>query len=1161
MSVRSNHGRNGLALWSALLLAVALAFLTMPAAFAQTSTTGSITGTVADPTGAVVPNATVTATSTGTGATRTIQTGANGSYTFPQLGVGEYRLNVAASGFRTADIGPLTVQVDQALTQNITLELGQSTQTVEVTAQGALIQVDNPNTTTTVSAQSIANLPNPGGDLTFEAQFAPGGVMNNTGGYGNVEFNGLPATSNNFTIDGLDANDPFLNLNNSGATNLQLGLDAIQEVSVNTTSYATDQGRLGASQINYTTKSGTNQFHGQLHEIWNGSKFNSTDYFVNATGGSKPRSNVNEFGGNIGGPIIKDKWFFFADVEGTRIAIPILQSNITYPSAAYQSYVLSSLTTGGFDPVFDRTLPAQSAEVPFYQTIFKLYGTQAGNPYPEVGCPFSTTGPVTNDDGNGCAVQRTFDLINFAKETLGTGKIDHAGDKNQLWWRFQIDNGQQPTYKDPINSAFDAISIQPERNANMGWTHTFGPTLVNNFNPGFAWYSAIFQPLNITQTLNTFPIDLVSPFQTLGGIDYVWPQGRNVNQWQLNDTMTWTKGKHEIKFGENMRRVLVSDHDFGVLNTPLIYNLDLPAFTFGAADLSVQNFPVSLDEPIGIVNLDTFFDDTFKVTPKFTLTYGVRATWNSDPKNQQNLYSALTGDFFSISHDVSQPLNQVLKPDQSFLFPQGTPLIFWQPRGAIAYQLKPNTVIRGGFGVFSDIFPASLADSMAENPPYDPEFVGGPFGTPGIGGNAIAPGVPGSIESADAAANAAFHSAFSSGALSCAAPGAPANCVPSAGITAVPEGQMQYPYSMQWSLGVQQQFANSWALQVQYVGTRAVHQPFSEQVNGFQTACAGCFSPWPYNAPTDERMGGVTQYVAGAMSTYSGLQTSMTKRLSHGLQFTGNYTWSHCLDTISNAGGGFSPTSSTNPIPGELYRYYGNCDYDVRNSFNGNYVYQLPFHSSNGAVNEVIGGWQISGDLFLRTGFPFTVQSASCGNYIIQGSGLCFADQVPGVNPYSKLQTIQDVTQPGQVQWLNPAAFQSVIDPTNNTCIGGGSIAGEGNTPANCQYGSIARNSLFGPGFFWSDFFLTKRFKLTERVALRIDGQFYNVFNHPNFKIGSNPTAGVPGYLSSCTPTSCSLAGFGTSNSEITPPTGLLGSGLGGDNAVRMISFQARLEF
>jgi hypothetical protein len=1157
MTVRFHHGRSRL--WGWIAAAVSMAFLLAPAALPQTLTTGAITGIVTDPTGAVVPNAKVTLTSPETGSTRTTTTGPNGSYAFAQINPASYTIEVQAPGFRTAEQTPIIVTVSQTATVNVRLEVGQASQTVEVQAAAPLIQTDNPNTTTTVSAQSIANLPNPGGDLTFEAQFAPGGVMNNSGGYGNVEFNGLPSGSNNFTIDGLDANDPFLNLNNSGATNLQLGLDAIQEVSVNTTSYATDQGRLGAAQINYTTKSGTNEFHGQLHEIWNGSKFNTADYFVNATGGQKPRSNVNEFGGNIGGPIIKDKWFFFTDLEGTRIIIPIVQSNITYPSADYQTYVLgTALPNGGNDPVFSRSFAPDPAEIPFYQNIFSLYNsnnkTVSGNPLPEVGCPLGAGSAA--DDGNGCAVQRTFSLDNYAKETLVTVKVDRAGAKNQLWWRFQLDNGTQPTYKDSINSLFDAISIQPERNGNAGWTHTFSPTLVNQFNPGFSWYSAIFEPLDLPKTLAAFPEVLFSAFTGLGGEDEVWPQGRNVNQWQLNDNLTWTKGKHTMIFGENLRRVLVSDHDFGFYNTPVIVPFDLPAFTFGAGDLSEQQFPISLDEPIGIVNLDSFFDDTFKATPKLTLTYGVRATWNADPKNQQNLYSRLTSDFYSISHDVNQPVNQVLKDNQSFLFPS-TPLIFWQPRAAIAYQFQQNTVLRMGFGVFSDIFPASLADSVAQNPPYDPFYAGGPFGTPGIGGFAIAPGVPNSLISADAAANSAFQAGFLSGALSCASPNAPAPpaCVPSPNLTAVPNGQFQYPYSLQWSAGIDRQFASNWGLKVQYVGTRQVHEPYTVAPNGFETACAGCFSPWPLNTPIDQRFGGVTQYAAGAGSLYNGLQVSGSKRLSHGLQFQANYTWSHCLDNISNGGiFGFSPTSFTNIVPGELNRQYGNCDYDVRNSLNGNYIYQLPFHSSLGWLNQAIGGWQISGTVFLRTGFPFSAQSASCGNYIINGSGLCYANAVPGVNPYSRLTNIPGVTQPGQVQWVNPAAFQSVIDASDNTCIGSGSVAGEANTPANCQYGTLGRNTLFGPGFKWSDFFLTKRFKLSERFALRIDGQFYNVFNHPNFRITGNTTAGVPAVAST-------LVGEGTINSEVYPPTGLLGSFLGGDNAVRMIAFQGRLEF
>ena len=1160
MSITRFNTRRGPLMLLASLLGV-LAFSS--AMWAQTLTTGAITGIVTDPTGAVVPNADVSATSVETGAKRTATTGGSGSYTLAQLNPGNYNVTVEAKGFATQSRGPVVVTVSQTAQVDFMMTVGAEVQTIEVTGAAVLLQTSNPNTTTSVNAQAISELPNPGNDLTFEAQVAPGALMNSSGGYGNVEFNGLPSGSNNFTIDGLDANDPFLNLNNSGATNLQLGLSAIEEVSVNTTSYSVDQGRMSAAQINYTTKSGTNGFHGSAFEIWNGSRLNSADFFTNAAGNKKPSSNVNQFAGSVGGPIKKDKLFFFADLEGTRIVVPVVETNISYPSQYYQNYVLTqALPNGGNDPIFGRTFPAQLAEIPFYQNMFKLYGNQTGTPIPDLGCPFDVGGatPAAANDGNGCLIHHSFSLSNHAKETLFTVKVDHiVNESNSVWYRFQMDNGTQPSYTDPINPIFDAISIQPERNANAGWTHTFGPTVVNQFNPGFAWYTAIFKPLSLSKTLGAFPIDYFSDFTGLGGIDYVWPQGRNVTQWQVNDNLSWSKGKHDLKFGENMRRVLVSDHDFGFFNTPYVLAFDLPAFTFGAADYTIQSFPKSLDEPIGIVNLDVFTMDTYKATPNLTLILGIRCTWNADPVNQQGLYSRPTGSFYTMSHDVTRPLNQDLHAT-SLLFPS-TQRIFWQPRIALAYQFHPKTVFRAGFGVFSDIFPASLADAMATNPPFDPSFNAGPFGSLANGGFAVAPGVPNSVEDAAVAANAAFQAGFAGGALSCAAPGAPANCIPAAGLTAVPDGQYQYPYSLQFSAAIEHQFTNSWSMKVQYVGTRQVHTPYTVQPNGYQTLCAGCFTPWP-QAPPDTRFGSVTQYIAGAGSNYNGLQLNTSKRMTHGLMFNLNYTYSHCLDEISNGGlfGFGGPSNILSPLPGELNRQHGNCDYDVRHAFNGNYVYELPFHASRGWLNKIVGGWEISGTAFLRGGFPFSVASQKVGNYVIQGGGWSFANQVPGVNPYSQFQNISGVTQPGQVQWLNPAAFSSVIDPSTTNCTAGETFDSSGklltfnNNPQTCQYGTLGRNTLRAPHFRWSDFFLTKRFKLTEKVTFRVDGQFYNVFNHPNFTYPSSVSIGVPAVPGT-------LTGVGTISSEVTPPTGLLGSFLGGDNAVRMIALSGRIEF
>ena len=336
---------------SALALSVVLTY-SAPAS-AQTLTTGAIAGTVTDQSGGVIPGVTVTATNLARqGAPRTSVTSSIGTFNITLLDPGDYTVAAEAKGFKRAQQGPITVVISQTSSLNITLEVGSSTQVVEVSANAQLIQTENPNTTATISSQALATLPNPGNDLTYAAQVAPGAVMNTSGGYGNMEFNGLPATSTNFSIDGMDANDPFLNLNNSGATNLQLGLNALQEASVNTLSYSVDQGRQGAAQVNYISKSGENHIHGNLFETWNGSVMNAVDWFVNASPGApaeRPRSNVNQFGGSIGGPILHDKLFYFFDMEGIRIVVPTTQAEV-YPTQAFDSYAVAQIPLGGYDP-------------------------------------------------------------------------------------------------------------------------------------------------------------------------------------------------------------------------------------------------------------------------------------------------------------------------------------------------------------------------------------------------------------------------------------------------------------------------------------------------------------------------------------------------------------------------------------------------------------------------------------------------------------------------------------------------------------------------------------------------------------------------------------------------------------------------------------------
>jgi hypothetical protein len=1157
---------NVVALMQSLALLVVHLALRVPM-MAQGETTSAIVGSVTDPTGAAIRGATVTITSSENGMKRSVKTDDAGHFNFPQLKPGTYSVKAELERFEAQQNNNVAAGLGQRQTVDFKLNIASASESILVQEQAPLINPENPNTSMTLTARSIENLPNPGGDMTYPLQFAAGALINTAGngndfvggtnGYGNVQFNGLPSLSNGYIVDGLETNDPLTNLNSGLSTNLVLGLNSIAEVTVNTISYAVDQGRYGASQINYVTKSGTNLFHGNLYELWNGSKFNAADFFTNATAGNhKPRSTVNHFGGSLGGPMIHNKLFLFFDSEWARIALPIVHAT-TVPTPQFQDYVLQQLPRGGVDSVTGSVYRPAPQMAPFYKKLFALYGNTAGSPLPVLGCPFNSDGTAASGNppnGNGCANRQSISHSSDDREQVQTARIDYNIDaKNTAWFRFQSDTGLQAAYTDPINPLFNAISSQPLYSFVSGYTHVFSGHLVNYFNPAFSWYESLFGPPDFQKTLAAFPIVLQGSganalFTTLGGLDNTWVQGRRATRFFINDNLAWTLGSHELRFGTNSRVFRLDDYDFGEGVVPSVSYATLPQFIYGVASTASATFPLANSQPYNFLNLDFYAQDTWKITRTLTWTFGIRDTYNSNPRNPHNALARLAGSFDSISHDVNQPLDQAIRTQQATVF-AATPLAILQPRTAIAWQIAPNTVLRSGFGMFSDILPGSVVDLVGTNPPYSKTFQGGLLGT--VGGVAIAPGVANSAIDATAAANRLFNSGFAQGQLSCASPlGNPNACLPQVAITAVPDGRLNAPYFMQWSFAVERQIGDALNLRAQYVGTRAVNQPYETQVNGYQTVCDGCFAPFPYGQPKDPRFGPVAQLSTGANSHYNGLQLTTDKRLGHGIQVQANYTWSHCMDTVSN--GGFLPFAAEailSPLPGGLSRQYGPCDYDVRHNFTAQYVYQLPIKFRNQMLARALNGWQVSGTVFWHTGVPFSILSApysANGNGIVQGSGPQYASVNPGV-PLYEHNPIPGVTQAGTIQWLNPDAFVSVVDPRTGACAGG-------DTPKNCRFGNLGRNALRGPNFFWSDLYLTKWFQLSERVKLRIDGQFFDIFNHPNFGLPVFGYAGVPGKPSTQT-------GFGALSYPTSPPTGLLGVGLGGDSSPRMIAFQARLEF
>ena len=588
---------------------------------AQGDTTGSLAGQVLDPSGGTISGATVTITHVETGFRRLVRSDADGRFSFPLVQPGLYRVDVDALAFEHVQ-RILSVPLGRVETIVLTLPIAGLTTSVSVSAELPTLNTSNPNTTTTFNVAAIESLPNPGGDITFPAQLAAGALMNTAGsgndfvggpsGFGNFQVNGMPGTSNGFIVDGLETNDPLTNLNSGLSTNLVLGLNSMEEVTVNTTSYRVDQGRYAASQVNYVTKSGTNAFHGNGYGLWNGSALNAANFFTNLAGGQKPDTQVLHYGGSLSGPVHKNKLFVFADFEQIRIRVPIA-TTVTVPAAAFQQYVVSQLPHGGVDVISGTTYPASPQLVPFYRQLFSLYRSTAGQPLPVLGCPLTAAGGLAAGvvpNGDGCANRQNVTLSSPDHEQVFTLRLDHNINANNLvWYRFQADTGLQAAYTDPINPLFNATSPQPLYSFVSGYTHVFNDRLVNHFNPSFSWYSSIFAPPNLNTTLAALPIVLQGqgpnvPFTTLGGLDYLWPQGRKATRVQVNDDVTWTQGRHEWRFGESIRWLGFDDYDFGAGTTPVVTYTTLPQFIYGVASTATRAFPAASITSFGVTNID-----------------------------------------------------------------------------------------------------------------------------------------------------------------------------------------------------------------------------------------------------------------------------------------------------------------------------------------------------------------------------------------------------------------------------------------------------------------------------------------------------------------------------------------------------------------------------
>jgi hypothetical protein len=1018
-----------------------LSFLAFPSSlYGQTNISGDIQGTVTDASGAVIAGAAIHAKDKATGDVKTATTDNSGGYRISLLKPGTYDLTITAPGFQVVDTQAV-VTPGQVASGSAKLTVGQNSQTIEVTAAAPLLHTESAELSTTFSQEQVQNLPNPGNDLTFVAQTAPGSVMNTQGGYGNFATFGLPATSNTFTVNGGYENDPFLNLNNSGASNLLLGNNDISEVNVVSNAYGAQYGGLGGAQVNEISRSGTNTFHGNATYFWDGRIMNANDFFNNQNGTPRPFVNANQWSAAIGGPVRKDKTFFFINTEGLRVLIPT-NATVYAPSAAFMAQTLANVG------------PSQAA---FYKALFSAY-TSSPN-----------YANAVADPGDPDAVTYTGSTTNFAHEYIITGRIDQRlfTDDN-LFGHFKIDKGVQPTHTDAVNPIFNADSPQPSYEGQLGETHSFSPNITNQFVFAAIYYRAIFTNTNAAaaNALAPFSLAFLSgdlSNTVLGGDDYVFPQGRNVTGYQFLDDLSISHGNHTFKLGWSIRRDDITDYGPQVLTTPLVETTEAD-FEQGIGDLYIQQFPQRLSQPVTAYNMGAYIQDEWKATPSLTLSAGIRFEHNSNFTCITNCFANSNGDFSSLSTNTATAYNTLISSGRHRAF-NSFQYVAYEPRVGFDYlPFGPgsHTTVRGGFGIFADAFPGQLADSLLNNAPTNVQFV--------VTGGALDPAVTGSNSQTASASATAFQKAFSAGgSFNTISAATPAFSAPS--LTVTPR-HISYPSYEEYSFGIEQQLGRFDAVSINYVGNHGYKEPVQDE-----TPNAYGFGNLPAAAP-NPNFGAITQVYSDATSNYNGVFATFSHR-AKSLTVQLNYTFSHALDEISNGGfNGFSGNSVLQQVPGNLAANYGNADYDTRHYVSGNYIYTLPYY---GGYRPLTSNWEVSGTVFHSTGLPFTPTS----------------EEAPGNTSSPLFAYAAGSIQRGQSNHCGGTGH--VFNRATNVPVGTCSFAADFSTPTGL--GQTSRNQFYGPNYTDSDLAIMKGFSIShfEGAELKLGAQMFNVFNHPNF--------------------------------------------------------------
>ncbi len=1049
--------------WNSLAVLV-LVFSTAAVQISAQTSLGTILGNVTDESGASIPQVSVTITNEATSASRVVVTTESGGFTAPALPSGSYRIQAELKGFKTEIEKGVKLDVNQTLRVDLSLKVGDVSQSVEVSGVAATLQTDSSTVATTVDNKKVVELPLNGRSFTQLTVLVPGAVGTGAPGYQTsgtaVSISGLRSENNNYTLDGMNNNETFFK-----SYGVQPSIDSIQEFKVQTNITSAEFGTGAGANVNVVTKSGSNEFHGTGFEFHRDNHLTTQDYYSQQADLPKPVFRQNQFGGTFGGPIRKNSTFFFVSYEADRFSQGQSILSIV-PTAAQLSGNMTLDSLGNvappiFDPASTTTVNGVTTRTPFAGNIIPADRIDpAMAAYAKVFLP----APNTNVNGNNYINTNP----NILNGNQGMIRIDQRfGDNNTLTGRFNINDSHnlQPTNLPVVDNTIGNTFV----NAMISDTHSFGPNTIldvrlgyhrnnleatDNAPGGAAATAAYISQYGIQGVPSAQGIPLF-PQYSVGGNFSVSQTGNPFpdDTWSLTGTVSRIMGKHLVKMGWDFRYMRSLDDGYftgnfnftgDATNDPQNMSTTgqpLASYLLGLPNSALRN----VGQTAAIMrkhDYSGFVQDDWKVSSRLTLNLGLRYDYLGWPYSRDNTLGSFDLDTGQYLWDGNNPVTGagptarrgIVNPNYHN----------FAPRVGAAYRLGDKTTIRSGYGIFYTGDYLWEAQGIRGNYPY---AISETLTNLNING-----------------ATSPLEKTFSP--ILTVTPGAD---VPLTDQHIVNRNN-KTSYTQQWNFHVQRRLTDDLIAEVGYVGNKGTH--LSMFING-NTAQPGPGDPdprrpWPVLGATS-----VMDNVAS--SHYEGIQAKLEKRFAKGLTFRVNYSFSKTMDV---GGSGFGASSSPQD-PYDMKADSALSSLDRAQIFSLDWVYQLPFgrgrrfgSNFNALEEAVLGGWEVTGIMSAVSGSPFT---ATLENDIAN-IGARSISQRPNVigDPYAGGRSTTGL-------WVTPAAFS---------------------IPAAYTFGDLGRNTLIGPGYFQTDFGGYKNFHITERIGMQFRAEIFNITNRVNF---SNP--------------------------------------------------------